>query len=158
MPHLRQKQSLLTNPTVYQVRKRSSDGRGAARVDKEGDINISFPKRPPTPPPKPGSASGSGSGSGSGSASLSSSAGGTAGTSQNQGLAGSGDEEDDGYEDQVADTDTHAGGGSDAWRFLLAGGIAGAGMSFLNVLCCSIGVQGVKCHARVQERKRIKGL
>ena len=78
--------------------------------------------------------------------------------SQNQGLASGGDDEDDGYEDQVADTDTHAGGGSDAWRFLLAGGIAGAGMSFLNVLCCSIGVQGVKCHARVQERKRIKGL
>ena len=35
---------------VYQVRKRFSDGRGAARVDKEGDLNVSFPKAPISPP------------------------------------------------------------------------------------------------------------
>nr|ODO00504.1 solute carrier family 25 (mitochondrial phosphate transporter), member 23/24/25/41 [Cryptococcus depauperatus CBS 7855] len=87
----------------YQVRKRFSDGRGAARVDKEGDISISFPKAPGSPlsstvsgffhPPNPQSP------------------------------------EDDEFADRPEDAedemveiqeDRH-----EAWRFLLAGGIAG---------------------------------
>lgn len=74
------------------MRKRFSDGRGAARVDKEGDINISFPKRPA---PLPGDGDGTA---------------------------------DDEYADQVEDTSIGS-TGNEAWRFLLAGGIAGAGKS-----------------------------
>ncbi|ORX36264.1 mitochondrial carrier domain-containing protein [Kockovaella imperatae] len=68
----------------YQVRKRFSDGRGAARVDKEGDLNVSFPK------------------------------------SQGDTPAPSSDEFAD-DSDGAPQEDRH-----EAWRFLLAGGEAGA--------------------------------
>jgi len=85
--------------SVYQVRKRFSDGRGAARVDKEGDLNVSFPKAPGLP-------------------------------QNTQGVGkGKGKEEDfwdtvDEEEVEVPQEDRH-----EAWRFLLAGGVAGAGAS-----------------------------
>lgn len=75
---------------VYQVRKRS-DGRGAARVDKEGDISISFPKRPASPPPVPADT-----------------------------------KEDEEFGDTV-DTESAPEERNESWRFLLAGGLAGAG-------------------------------
>ncbi|GFZ43000.1 Uncharacterized mitochondrial carrier [Saitozyma sp. JCM 24511] len=75
----------------YQVRKRFSDGRGAARVDKEGDLNVSFPKRPPPPP-------------------------------SHEGEEGKGEDFADTLdEEEEVQLDRH-----EAWRFLLAGGIAGA--------------------------------
>lgn len=82
--------SWLTRP-VYQVRKRLDDGRGAARVDKEGDITISFPRAdhpssPPLPAPKQ--------------------------------AEDFGDDEDEGDRQD---------GRHEAWRFLAAGGLAGAG-------------------------------
>jgi solute carrier family 25 phosphate transporter 23/24/25/41 len=77
------------------VATRYNDGRGAARVDKEGDINVSFPR-------PPGS------------------------TSTSTALFGpkSQDHQEDDFEDTVeeAQVDHH-----EAWRFLLAGGVAGAG-------------------------------
>lgn len=83
---------------VYQVRKRFSDGRGAARVDKDGDISVSFPR----------------------------SAGQTSTSSALFGSGSAQDEEEDEFADPIdgdaAHEDRH-----EAWRFLLAGGIAGAG-------------------------------
>lgn len=83
------------------MRKRFSDGRGAARVDKEGDINVSFPKAP------------------------------VGGTAVPKHLD---DNEDEEYADggEVAHEDRH-----EAWRFLLAGGVAGAGESSLLPCQCS---------------------
>lgn len=84
--------------TVYQVRKRFSDGRGAARVDKDGDLNVSFPKPPGQ-------------------------------TSTSQALFGTIKQEDE-EEDEFADAVDGEGPHEDrheAWRFLLAGGVAGAG-------------------------------
>lgn len=84
--------------SVYQVRKRS-DGRGAARVDKEGDISISFPKRASPPPVLER------------------------------------DDEEDG--DQYADTleqESAPEERNEAWRFLLAGGLAGAGESSYSLI------------------------
>ncbi|AFR97689.2 solute carrier family 25 (mitochondrial phosphate transporter), member 23/24/25/41 [Cryptococcus neoformans] len=87
----------------YQVRKRFSDGRGAARVDKEGDISVSFPKAPNSPQ-------------------TSTAAGFFHPPKQHK-------EEDDEFADtpgpydedvEVVQEDRH-----EAWRFLLAGGIAG---------------------------------
>jgi len=37
----------------YQVKKRYPDGRGAARVNMEGDLNVSFPKTVSSTPPSP---------------------------------------------------------------------------------------------------------
>ncbi|WVQ83428.1 hypothetical protein IAT38_005569 [Cryptococcus sp. DSM 104549] len=84
----------------YQVRKRFSDGRGAARVDKEGDISVSFPKAP--------------------NASPTSTAAGFFHPPKQHG-------EDDDFADEVDEEvevvqeDRH-----EAWRFLLAGAVAGA--------------------------------
>ena len=79
--------------SVYQVRKRFSDGRGAARVDKEGDMIPSFPK-----------------------------------THGDSSTGGKIRKEDDEFGDEsnghAPQEDRH-----EAWRFLLAGGEAGAGKS-----------------------------
>ena len=79
--------------SVYQVRKRFSDGRGAARVDKEGDMIPSFPK-----------------------------------THGDSSTGGKTRKEDDEFGDEsnghAPQEDRH-----EAWRFLLAGGEAGAGKS-----------------------------
>jgi solute carrier family 25 phosphate transporter 23/24/25/41 len=80
------------------VRKRFSDGRGAARVDKEGDINVSFPKAPDGPQHSTASA--------------------LFGTAKGK------DKAEDFQEPVEPQEDRH-----EAWRFLLAGGIAGAGES-----------------------------
>lgn len=90
---------------VYQVRKRFSDGRGAARVDKDGDLNVSFPKPP-----------------------------GQASTSSALFGAGTAQKEQEPEEDEFADTldgDAAQEDRHEAWRFLLAGGIAGAGESYV---------------------------
>jgi solute carrier family 25 phosphate transporter 23/24/25/41 len=85
------------------VRKRFSDGRGAARVDKDGDLNPSFP-RPP------------------GQASTSSALfGHRSSTTKEQE-----DLDEDEFEDAL-DGDGVQEDRNEAWRFLLAGGIAGAG-------------------------------
>ncbi|ODN76545.1 hypothetical protein L202_05207 [Cryptococcus amylolentus CBS 6039] len=89
----------------YQVRKRFSDGRGAARVDKEGDINISFPKAPNAP--------------------STSTAAGFFHPPKSHGLedeefADTPSAEDDELLAGEAQEDRH-----EAWRFLLAGGVAG---------------------------------
>ncbi|WVR04148.1 hypothetical protein IAU60_001147 [Kwoniella sp. DSM 27419] len=85
----------------YQVRKRSSDGRGAARVDKEGDISVSFPKSP--------------------NSSTQSTAAGFFHPPQPH--------HDEEYADTVDENDMEVEvvqEKHEAWRFLLAGGIAGA--------------------------------
>ena len=92
----------LTLGAVYQVRKRFSDGRGAARVDKEGDINVSFPKKP-------------------GESSTSGALFGTA-SPQTEETGRDGDEFGDDEEGHTPPEDKH-----EAWKFLLAGGEAGAG-------------------------------
>ncbi|WWD16881.1 hypothetical protein CI109_101313 [Kwoniella shandongensis] len=87
----------------YQVRKRFSDGRGAARVDKEGDLNVSFPKAPNGPTQS------------------------TAAGFFNHSKHEEGDEDfadivdEDEDEVEVVQEDRH-----EAWRFLIAGGWAGA--------------------------------
>ena len=78
---------------VYQVRKRFSDGRGAARVDKEGDISVSFPKKPAE----------------------------SSSSSKNANNKRDGDEFGD-EGGHAPHEDKH-----EAWKFLLAGGEAGAG-------------------------------
>ncbi|WWC87477.1 uncharacterized protein L201_002366 [Kwoniella dendrophila CBS 6074] len=85
----------------YQVKKRTSDGRGAARVDKEGDINVSFPKAP--------------------------------NSSQQSTAAGFFNPPTPHHDEEYADTpeqepeEEEVGlERNEAWRFLLAGGIAGA--------------------------------
>ncbi|OCF44486.1 solute carrier family 25 (mitochondrial phosphate transporter), member 23/24/25/41 [Kwoniella heveanensis CBS 569] len=84
----------------YQVKKRFSDGRGAARVDKEGDISVSFPKAPNAP--------------------ATSTAAGFFNPPQHHDEYA--DTPDDGdMEIEVVQEDRH-----EAWRFLLAGGVAGA--------------------------------
>lgn len=95
---------------VYQVRKRFSDGRGAARVDKDGDLNVSFPKPP-----------------------------GQTGSTVSAFFKKS--KEDDVVEDDVDglldDHDQGADASEDrneAWRFLLAGGVAGAGESWRDLI------------------------
>lgn len=88
--------------SVYQVRKRSSDGRGAARVDKEGDLNVSFP-RPPNPASKTHPPP-------------------TTNETEN-------DDAEFGDTVQEPDEPVHE-ERHEAWRFLLAGGIAGAGPPF----------------------------
>ena len=95
--------TLLMTGAVYQVRKRFSDGRGAARVDKEGDLNPSFPK---TAPDKQNRISGE------------------AGFGDGDPDTQNGDEFGDTVEGQQdgAQEDRH-----EAWKFLLAGGEAGAG-------------------------------
>ena len=94
--------------SVYQVRKRYSDGRGAARVDKEGDITVSFPRAPPP------------------SSSSSSTSTDTKGVGKRDEDFADTVDDDEGDEEQTeGQQDRH-----DAWRFLLAGGIAGAGQSF----------------------------
>ena len=87
---------------VYQVRKRFSDGRGAARVDKEGDLNVSFPKSPSQPQVSTASA--------------------LFGTAKDR-------DDDDEFGDTVDEQDMVTEDRHEAWRFLLAGGIAGAGRS-----------------------------
>lgn len=104
--------ALITCQTDYQVKTRYSDGRGAARVDKEGDINVSFPRAP-------------------GSTSTSTALfGSKADKEKDQ------DEADDDFGDTVDETaaqvDHH-----EAWRFLLAGGVAGAGGSSSSLLFSS---------------------
>ncbi|WWC98941.1 hypothetical protein V866_005835 [Kwoniella sp. B9012] len=85
----------------YQVKKRTSDGRGAARVDKEGDISVSFPKTP--------------------------------NSSQQSTAAGFFHPPQPHHDEEYADTpgtepeeEEIVEERSEAWRFLLAGGIAGA--------------------------------
>lgn len=128
--------------TVYQVRKRFSDGRGAARVDKEGDINISFPKRPPTPPAGTSKIASSGAASGSGSG-PSTSREGVDGSSTGHG------DDNDGYGDTVdvdmEDDSAHQQGGNEAWRFLLAGGIAGAGELICSAMRSVLMAGDVRC-------------
>ena len=89
--------------TVYQVRKRFSDGRGAARVDKDGDLNVSFPKPP-----------------------------GQAGSTVS-GFFKKPKEDDEDDNDELLDDHDHGPDVNEdrheAWRFLLAGGVAGAGES-----------------------------
>jgi solute carrier family 25 phosphate transporter 23/24/25/41 len=86
------------------VTTRYSDGRGAARVDKDGDINVSFP-RPP------------------GSTSTSTALFGSKADKEKD------QDQDDAEEDDFADTvdETAHVDHNEAWRFLLAGGVAGAG-------------------------------
>lgn len=87
----------------YQVHKRYQDGRGAARVDKDGDLNPSFPKAPGSPE-------------------HSTAAGFMLPAEKHESPEDDMDDTvdlDDGEED-----DAHI-GSHDAWRFLLAGGIAG---------------------------------
>ena len=100
---------------VYQVRKRFSDGRGAARVDKDGDLNVSFPK-------PPGQAS-------------------TSTALFGGGSHGQPKEKEPEPEDEFADTmdgETVQEDRHEAWRFLLAGGIAGAGELNLVFICIQI--------------------
>ncbi|WRT65330.1 uncharacterized protein IL334_002273 [Kwoniella shivajii] len=85
----------------YQVKKRTSDGRGAARVDKEGDISVSFPKAP--------------------------------NSSQQSTASGFFNPPSPHHDEEYADTPEEETGEeevvedrNEAWRFLLAGGIAGA--------------------------------
>lgn len=94
------------------MRKRFSDGRGAARVDKEGDINVSFPKAPDGPQHSTASAL------------FGSNKGKDKAVNEEEVVEGDdfGDVEHEGEEVHEHE-DRH-----EAWRFLLAGGIAGAGM------------------------------
>ncbi|KAK4688162.1 hypothetical protein P7C73_g1947, partial [Tremellales sp. Uapishka_1] len=83
----------------YQVRKRFGDGRGAARVDKEGDINVSFPKAP----------------------------GGPEGSTASHWFGADSDPADnEDFGDTVDEPETQLEDRHEAWRFLLAGGVAGA--------------------------------
>lgn len=89
----------------YQVRKRFHDGRGAARVNMDGDVSASFPKFT-------GPVSGGGG---------SNSAAKEAGARQRSGEGGVADTE--------PEEDESGAGKYVAWKFLLAGGVAGAGES-----------------------------
>ncbi|RXK37012.1 solute carrier family 25 (mitochondrial phosphate transporter), member 23/24/25/41 [Tremella mesenterica] len=86
----------------YQVKKRYSDGRGAARVDKEGDMSVSFPK------PQAESL-------GAASATL------FGHPKKDENSEGLEDEVEEDFGDAEVQEDRH-----EAWRFLLAGGVAGA--------------------------------
>ena len=94
----------------YQVKTRYSDGRGAARVDKEGDINVSFPRAP-------------------GSTSTSTALFGSKAAKEKDQEDVEADDFGDTVDDSTAGVDHH-----EAWRFLLAGGVAGAGTSHLSSL------------------------
>lgn len=79
-------------------------------MDKEGDINVSFPRAP-------------------GSTSTSTALFGTKGAKEDAHPDDDDDEYGDTVDEQPAQVDHH-----EAWRFLLAGGVAGAGTFFLSAL------------------------
>jgi len=92
----KEEMSRMTLTPDYQVTTRYNDGRGAARVDKDGDLNVSFPR-------PPGS------------------------TSTSTALFGSKSDKDKPEEDDdFQDTEDPPVDHHEAWRFLLAGGVAGA--------------------------------
>lgn len=97
----------------YQVKTRYSDGRGAARVDKEGDINVSFPRAP-------------------GSTSTSTALFGSKAAKEKDQEDVDADDFGDIVDDSSTGVDHH-----EAWRFLLAGGVAGAGMFSHPISVCS---------------------
>jgi solute carrier family 25 phosphate transporter 23/24/25/41 len=101
---------------VYQVRKRFSDGRGAARVDKEGDINVSFPKAPDGPQHSTASAL------------FGKTKGKDRAVAEEQ-VQGQGQGDDFGDVEHEGEEVPEHEDRHEAWRFLLAGGIAGAGGS-----------------------------
>ena len=117
--------------TVYQVKKRFPDGRGAARVNMDGDLSVSFPKS---------TTSSSNSSNASSSSSSKSSPEDLANCRENEASLVDGhedcgssgrslvdhsnqivQEEDEDTEDHM-EFNRHV-----AWKFLLAGGVAGAG-------------------------------
>jgi solute carrier family 25 phosphate transporter 23/24/25/41 len=87
----------------YQVHKRFSDGRGVARVDKDGDLNPSFPKAPGGPE-------------------HSTAAGFLLHYEHTESPVDNLDDAVDVEDEEVYIIDE---GRHDAWRFLLAGGVAG---------------------------------
>lgn len=106
--------------SVYQVKKRYPDGRGAARVNMEGDLNVSFPKTlstsSSTPPSSPRSATKRSLSDEDSDEDLD-----DLGVGVIDGHDGHIHTDDDEYEDQDIS------GVNVAWKFLLAGGIAGLG-------------------------------
>jgi hypothetical protein len=118
--------------TVYQVKKRYPDGRGAARVNMEGDLNVSFPKTLTTSPPSPHKRH-------------------TVTTEDGERVVvddethnvvdGHDDENVQDEEEEYEDMDIS--GVNVAWKFLLAGGIAGIGGLFLS-RCLGLG-RGTPC-------------
>lgn len=107
---------------VYQVKKRYPDGRGAARVNMEGDLNVSFPKTVTTASSAPTSPR-----------SASKRPAVDADDDEAEGRATrmvDGASDDDLLDGAVPEDDfdeQDIGGLSVAWKFLLAGGIAGLG-------------------------------
>ncbi len=107
---------------VYQVKKRYPDGRGAARVNMEGDLNVSFPKSltsaSSTPPSSPRSASRRTLSDEECDQELNK---GTSDFDVVDGHDGHAHGDDEEYDEQDI-SGIHV-----AWKFLLAGGIAGLG-------------------------------
>lgn len=123
-PHSERQRLRADKELDYQVKTRYSDGRGAARVDKEGDINVSFPRAP-------------------GSTSTSTALFGSKAAKEKDQEDVDADDFGDTVDDSAAGVDHH-----EAWRFLLAGGVAGAGTS---CLCSLLPPPTLRCG---QERNR----
>lgn len=101
----------------YQVRKAYSDGRGAARLNSDGDVSPSYPS-PPTPASKTSTTDAQSRRSEAGSNPVSTSAGGSDSV-----------EEEEEEEEEGEEADGNGLSGMVALKFLGAGGIAGAGLS-----------------------------
>jgi solute carrier family 25 phosphate transporter 23/24/25/41 len=117
--------------TVYQVRKRFADGRGAARVNMDGDLSVSFPKTTVPPTSSSGSATTSSSKTSGELADCQAREASLVDGHEDCGVSGSASvdaariahpEEEEEEADDHMEFNRHV-----AWKFLLAGGVAGAG-------------------------------
>lgn len=117
-------------PQFYQVRKLYSDGRGAARLNSDGDISPSFPSSPPkpsspTPEQKEQKAQ---------EAKQRSETAASSGSNATEVLDSNGEVHRHGVdseeeEEEEEETDSNGLSGAVALKFLAAGGLAGAGQS-----------------------------